>query len=101
MKNKILILLFVGIAFSCDDSKYDELNTDTKNPAEVPGETLFTNGNREMFDMMVNTNVNENVFRLYAQNWAQTTYPEESSYNQVTREIPDNVWSNASVCSQC
>ena len=95
MRNKILILLFVGIAFSCDDSKYDELNTDTKNPAEVPGVTLFTNGMREMFDMMVNTNVNENVFRLYAQYWAQTTYPEESAYNQVTREIPDNIWSNA------
>ena len=95
MRNIILILLFVGIAFSCDDSKYDDLNTDTKNPAEVPGETLFTNGMREMFDMMVNTNVNENVFRLYAQYWAQTTYPEESAYNQVTREIPDNIWSNA------
>lgn len=95
MRNKILILLFVGIAFSCDDSKYDDLNTDTKNPADVPGVTLFTNGMREMFDMMVNTNVNENVFRLYAQYWAQTTYPEESAYNQVTREIPDNIWSNA------
>lgn len=95
MRNIILILLFVGVAFSCSDEKYDELNTDTKNPADVPGVTLFTNGMREMFDMMVNTNVNENVFRLYAQYWAQTTYPDESAYNQVTREIPDNVWSNA------
>jgi hypothetical protein len=95
MRNIILILLFVGIGFSCDDDRYDELNTDKKNPAEVPGVTLFTNGMREMFDMMVNTSVNENVFRLYAQYWAQTTYPDESAYNQVTREIPDNVWSNA------
>lgn len=95
MKNIILIFLFVVIAFSCDDSRYDELNTDVKNPADAPGETLFTNGMREMFDMMVNTNVNENVFRLYAQYWAQTTYPDESAYNQVTREIPDNIWENA------
>lgn len=48
-----------------------------------------------MFDMMVSTNVNENVFRLYAQYWAQTTYPDESQYNMVGRQIPDQVWQNA------
>lgn len=84
----------MGVFFSCD-KKYEELNTEKKNPSDVPGETLFTNGMREMFDMMVNTNVNENVFRLYSQYWSQTTYPDESAYNQVTRSIPDNVWSNA------
>ena len=94
MKKILLTLLITGVFFSCDE-RYDELNTEKKNPADVPGETLFTNGMREMFDMMVNTSVNENVFRLYAQYWAQTTYPDESAYNQVTREIPDNVWSNA------
>jgi ankyrin repeat protein len=35
MRNIILILLFVGIGFSCDDDRYDELNTDKKNPAEA------------------------------------------------------------------
>ena len=94
MKKIILLtLLVVGALTSCND--YAELNREKKNPSDVPGETLFANGMREMFDMMVNISVNENVFRLYSQYWAQTTYPDESAYNQVTREIPDNFWSNA------
>lgn len=96
MKKIILLtLLVVGALTSCDDDKYKELNREKKNPSDVPGETLFANGMRDMFDMMVNISVNENVFRLYSQYWAQTTYPDESAYNQVTREIPDNMWSNA------
>ena len=91
---KILITLLVIGAFTACDQRYEELNTEKKNPADVPGETLFSYGMKEMFDMMVNTNVNENVFRLYAQYWSQTTYPDESAYNQVTRQIPDNVWQN-------
>lgn len=45
--------------------------------------------------MMVSTNVNENNFRLYSQYWAQTTYPDESQYNMVSRELPDNMFQNA------
>lgn len=90
----ILTLLIVGALTSCDDDKYAELNREKKNPSDVPGETLIANGMRDMFDMMVNTSVNRNVFRLYSQYWAQTTYPDESAYNQVTRAIPDNVWSS-------
>ncbi|RUT77847.1 SusD/RagB family nutrient-binding outer membrane lipoprotein [Ancylomarina longa] len=90
---KLSILLLVVSFFGCDlNSQLEELNVDTKNPSEVPGEPLFTNGVREMFDLMNSTNVNENVFRLYAQYWAQTTYPDESQYNQVTRNIGRNMW---------
>ncbi|WP_258105172.1 SusD/RagB family nutrient-binding outer membrane lipoprotein [Marinoscillum sp. MHG1-6] len=92
---KILIAIFAAATlFACDD-RMDKLNTPKTYPVEVPGEDLFTNGLREMFDMMTNTNVNENVFRLYAQYWAQTTYPDESGYNMVTRENPDNLFTNA------
>ena len=94
MKKILITLLIMGTFFSCE-KRYEELNTPKKNPTEVPGETLFTNGMREMFDIMVNTDVNVNVFRLYAQYWAQTTYPDESAYNQVTREIPDNIWEDS------
>lgn len=90
---KLGILFLVGFMVSCDlNGTLEELNIDTKNPAEVPGEPLFTNGARNLFDLMLGTNVNSNVFRLYSQYWAQTTYPDESQYNQVTRNIPDNMW---------
>lgn len=94
MKKFILAIMISGIIFSCDD-RFEEMNKPTKSPEFVPGVPLFSSGVRNMFDMMVSTNVNENVFRLYAQYWAQTTYPDESQYNMVNREIPDNFWRNA------
>lgn len=94
MKKLILIFLITGIVFSCND-RLEDLNTPNKRAAEVPAEPLFANGVREMFDLMTNTDVNINVFRLYAQYWAQTTYPDESQYNMVNRFIPDNFWTNA------
>ncbi len=90
---KLGVLFLIGFMVSCDlNGTLEELNIDTKNPAEVPGEPLFTNGARNLFDLMLGTDVNTNVFRLYSQYWAQTTYPDESQYNQVTRNIPDNMW---------
>ena len=55
--------------------RFEELNKPTKVAVAVPAETLFTNGTEEMFDMMNNSDVNVNVFRMYAQYWAQTTIP--------------------------
>lgn len=83
----MLGVLVVG----CTDN-FDELNTDTKNAPNVPAETLFTNGTRNLFDQMSDCNVNRNVYRLYSQYWAQTTYPDESQYNMVGRKIPDATW---------
>ncbi|KXX67738.1 SusD/RagB family nutrient-binding outer membrane lipoprotein [Flammeovirga sp. SJP92] len=97
MKKIILSLLVAGSLVSCSDNKFEDINSPVKNPTEVPGYTLFTNGAREMFDMMVNTSVNENPFRLYSQYWAQTTYPEESQYQMVPRQIPDSYWRNGYV----
>ena len=82
----------LGILSSCT-SDFTDLNTDKKNPTEVPGEPLYTNAIRNLVDQMQSASVNRNVFRLYSQYWAQTTYPDESQYNMVTRNIPDNMWS--------
>lgn len=94
---KILFItvLLAATAISCDDDKLIEMNRPKKNASEVPGELLFTNGLRNLADMMASTDVNSNVFRLYSQYWAQTTYPDESQYNMVSREIPDNLWEDA------
>ncbi len=86
---KILTILFVGSLLSCTDH-FTELNTDKKSLASVPGGSLFNNAMERFYHTMNNTNVNFNVFRLYAQYMAQTTYPEESQYNMVQRNLPDN-----------
>ena len=91
MKKTLLTILCLGFMItSCDVD--ENLNRDTKNPTQVPAEGLFTNGTRNFFDLMHTGSVNINVFRLYAQYWGQTTYPDESQYNQVTRNISGNMW---------
>ncbi|MCK5368863.1 MAG: SusD/RagB family nutrient-binding outer membrane lipoprotein [Cyclobacteriaceae bacterium] len=94
MKKIILVLFLMAVvSVSCDDRLVD-LNTPRKAATVVPGQTLFTNGLKEMVDQLQTINVNLGVFKLYSQYWAQATYPEESQYNMVTRNIPENMYEN-------
>ena len=89
---KIITILSIFILFSSCE-KLEDLNENTKDPANVSGESLFTGAQKNLLDQMVNTNVNFNVFRLFAQYWTETTYTDESNYDLFTRTIPDNHWS--------
>ncbi|HEX2920072.1 MAG TPA: SusD/RagB family nutrient-binding outer membrane lipoprotein [Bacteroidales bacterium] len=92
MKTRIFLIisLFTFLVTCTDD--FEEFNRDPKNPAEVPGNPLFTNGQLSLLDQISNTDVNLNVFKLYAQYWTQTTYTDEANYDLVTRTIPDNLF---------
>lgn len=90
--NKFLLILLLFVAASCGDEFY-ELNEDIKNPSSVPGESLFTSAQKDLVDQMVSTNVNYNVFRLFNQHWTETTYTDESNYDILTRNIPEQHWS--------
>lgn len=94
MKKVTFIILATLFFIGCDD-RLEDLNTDKRNPAEVDPSSLFTQGLRETFDLMSSISVNDNPFNLYAQYWAQTTYPDESQYNMVGRSIPRNFWRTA------
>jgi hypothetical protein len=94
MRKIILTFIITCFFIACND-RLEEINKPTKGAVVAPAETLFANGVNEMFYMMNNSNTNVNVFRLYAQYWAQTTYPDESQYNMVTRRNPDNFWRGA------
>ncbi|PWJ60245.1 SusD/RagB-like outer membrane lipoprotein [Dyadobacter jejuensis] len=86
---KLLYILTLAVVWACTDN-FEAINTDQKNPATVTGESLFNNATERYHHILNNADVNTNVFRLYAQYWAQTTYPEESQYQQIQRKIPDN-----------
>ncbi|MFD1096822.1 SusD/RagB family nutrient-binding outer membrane lipoprotein [Salegentibacter chungangensis] len=89
---KVLLTIFC-FTFLFTSCEVDEgLNRDKKNPTAVPGSGLFTNATINLFNQMNSASVNENVFRLYAQYWAQTTYPDESQYNQAGRNIGGDIW---------
>lgn len=87
---KIILGSFIALSvFSCTDEDYARLNTDPKNPTEVPGSFLFTNGVKSLFDQMGSTNVNRNIFRLVAQQWTECQYTEETNFDIRNRSIPD------------
>jgi hypothetical protein len=90
MKKIITISLIFLVFISC--KKLEDLNKNVKDPLTVPGETLFTNGQKKLFDQMVSSNVNFNIFRLVDQYWTEVTYVDESNYDLITRTIPDWHW---------
>jgi hypothetical protein len=88
---KIIAFFFIILAFS-SCKKLSDLNKNIKDPTSVSGESLFTGAQKAVFDQMISTNVNYNIFRMFAQYWTETTYTDESNYDLVTRTIPDQHW---------
>lgn len=91
MKKLIIILTAAVFAVSCSDN-LEELNKNIKDPTTVSGESLFAGAQKRLADQMTTPNVNLNNNRLWVQHWQETTYPDESRYDQSTRAIPDRHW---------
>ena len=90
---KKLIIFFLPVLFltACVDS-LDDYNVDSKKATVVPAVTLFTNSLKNMIDVLVTPNVNNNNFRLYVQQWSTTTYLDEPRYSLTSRTIPQAIW---------
>lgn len=91
MKKIILGTLILATLHSCSDDYYDSLNHDPMNPEKVPASYLFTAATDAYARRMLVTNVNTNVFRLYAQYWNETQYVQESNYELEERNINGNL----------
>ncbi|MBB3188730.1 SusD/RagB family nutrient-binding outer membrane lipoprotein [Microbacter margulisiae] len=91
MKN-ILFILLGFLAVSCSKQSLADLNKDVKNPSDVPGNTLFSNAEKNLSDQDVSLNVNHNDFDLWSQYLTETTYTDEANYNIFTRNVPDYAW---------
>lgn len=92
MKKLLAVFILLISVFACTDN-FEEMNIDPKRASEnVPPETLFSNAQKNLADVVTSSNVNLNIFRLLAQYWTQTTYTDESRYDLSTRNIPQNFW---------
>ncbi len=89
---KRILLIGLGLVLAQCSDNIDNLNIDEKSFTDVPGDPLMTNAQRNLVDQLVNTNVNTNVFRLFAQQWSEATYVDETRYNITTRSIPRRHW---------
>ena len=72
MKKKYLLFIIIATILAACTDKFDEMNVDKKLPAEVPGDAVFTSGQKNLVDQMSTPNVNLNIFRLVSQYWTET-----------------------------
>jgi len=78
----------MGLTFSCAD--FEGWNVDDKNPSELPASYLFTSAQKDLSQRLTSTSVNYNIFKLFAQQWNQTQYTDESNYDLRNRDIGGN-----------
>jgi hypothetical protein len=85
------ILIAVLTVQGCTN-KFDDFNTDDKNPDMVAGEALLSNAQKELSDQINTPEVNLNIFMIWAQHWTETTYTDEANYDILNRNIADNTF---------
>ena len=93
MKTKYLLIILLMVFFGVSCTKnFEDFNTDHKNPTDVEGEYLVSQAQKELSDQISNTNVNWNVWKLFAQYWTETTYTDEANYDIINRNIPEQAF---------
>lgn len=92
MKKHILFYITLFFLVSCNNITDVNVNPKKAKDGEVLSATLFSNAQNNLVEAMTTPNVNENIFRLLAQQWTETTYTDESNYDLATRNIPQNFW---------
>ncbi len=92
MKNLIIILAAIAVVGLSACKDLTELNVDKKRPSIVSSASLISNAQKVLVDRMTSTNVNNNSFRLWAEFWAQTQYPDESNFELTERNINGRLW---------
>lgn len=92
MKKLLIIIPILILSMTACKKDLSYLNVNTKLPSIVPSYTLFSNGQRNLVDLLATPNVNTNIFQLITQQWTEVTYVDESNYDLGTRGISDNWW---------
>ncbi|NMH29597.1 SusD/RagB family nutrient-binding outer membrane lipoprotein [Flavobacterium silvaticum] len=89
---KILYSAFAAslLFASCEFNEGDNDNQDAF--YEVPPETLLTNAEKQLADIVSTPSVNLNPMRYFDHYWAQTTYNTESRFSFASRLVTDNFW---------
>lgn len=83
----VMVVVVAFATFSC--TKLPD-NINPKAATEVPVNTLFSNGEVALVNLINSMSVNNNTTRLLVQYWQETTYFTEARYDFSGRNIPDN-----------
>lgn len=93
MKNisKIIFASAVAlVSLSSCQRDLTSLNEDPKHTSFVPSENLIATGLYQSSYYIHTPSVNFNNYRFFTQQWAETSYPDETNYDLVTRNQPRN-----------
>lgn len=93
MYKKIYIIasLFT-LALSGCEKKFDDLNNDPKSPVNVPANSVFLAGEKNLVDVYTTSIWTSSPFRLLSQVWTQTANINESRYQFTTNNAPAGWW---------
>ncbi|UJF28632.1 SusD/RagB family nutrient-binding outer membrane lipoprotein [Kaistella sp. 97-N-M2] len=83
------IFLTASVLTSCERD-ISQLNVDPKHPEVVPSKNLVVTSERYLADYWVTPSVNLNISRFFTQQWTETQYIDETNYNFITRNQPQN-----------
>lgn len=90
--NKLIIGALAAVSLTSCQRDFESLNTDPKHPSILPSSTMLAMGQQQFFYYTFTGSVNFNNFRFFTQQWAETTYTDETNYNLDTRTQPRNNW---------
>ena len=96
-----IVLTVLAVAFTLVSCQRDltSLNEDPKHTSFVPSENLLATGLYQSSYYIFTPSVNFNNFRFFTQQWSETSYPDETNYDLVTRNQPRNFWDRMYVYS--
>jgi len=97
--NKVIIGALAAISLTSCQRDLLSLNENVKAPSVLPSETLLAMGQERFFYSTFTGSVNFNNYRFFVQQWAETTYTDETNYDLVTRNQPRNHWNRMYVNS--
>lgn len=83
-------LFITASIFTSCERDISQLNIDPKHPEIVPSKNLVSTSERYLADYWVSPSVNLNISRFFTQQWTETQYIDETNYNFITRNQPQN-----------
>lgn len=89
---KYLVPVAALFIFSGCEKGFDTLNDDPKSPINVPANTVFLAGEKNLVDVYTTSIWTSSPFRVLAQSWTQTANINEARYSFTTNNAPAGWW---------
>ena len=90
---KLTYMAAIGlIAMAGCKKNFEKLNTDPKSPVNVPANTVFLAGEKNLVDVYSTELWTTSPFRVMAQVWTETANINEAKYQFITNNAPGGWW---------